>query len=57
LGDASVIQYHLGVKQDETNGEFVVCKVFYQLPSKKNDKSKTDVVIEPGASVARINPS
>jgi len=32
-------QYHLGVKEDETNGEFLVCKVFYQSPSKKNGKS------------------
>ena len=49
-------QYHLGVKEDETNGEFLVCKVFYQSPSKKNGKSKTDVVVESDASVAKIDP-
>ena len=49
-------QYHLGVNEDETNGEFVVCKVFYQSPLKKNDKSKTDVAVESDASVAKINP-
>ncbi|KAL5675721.1 hypothetical protein ACJX0J_011852, partial [Zea mays] len=49
-------QYHLGVNEDESNGEFVVCKVFYQSPLKKNGKSKTDVVVESDASVAKINP-
>ncbi|OQU81797.1 SUPPRESSOR OF GAMMA RESPONSE 1 [Sorghum bicolor] len=49
-------QYHLGLKEDETNGQFVVCKVFYQLPSKKSDNSKTDVVVESVSSVAKINP-
>ncbi|XP_066343084.1 SUPPRESSOR OF GAMMA RESPONSE 1-like [Miscanthus floridulus] len=49
-------QYHLGVNEDETNGELVVVKVFYQSPLKKNDKSKTDVAVGSDASVAKINP-
>ncbi|CAL5016368.1 unnamed protein product [Urochloa decumbens] len=47
-------QYHLGSDENEKNGEFVVSKIFYQMPSKKNSKSETcDVVLE---SDAQIDP-
>ncbi|CAN6268248.1 unnamed protein product [Urochloa humidicola] len=47
-------QYHLGLDENEMNGEFVVSKIFYQMPSKKNGKSETcAVVLE---SDAQIDP-
>ncbi|OEL27241.1 NAC domain-containing protein 8 [Dichanthelium oligosanthes] len=49
-------QYHLGATEDEADGELVISKVFYQLPSKKNDKSEMgDIVVESEAS-AKIDP-
>ncbi|XP_025824944.1 SUPPRESSOR OF GAMMA RESPONSE 1-like isoform X1 [Panicum hallii] len=50
-------QYHLGADEDEANGELVVSKVFYQLLSKKNDKSEMDdVELESEPSAAKIDP-
>ncbi|CAL5031457.1 unnamed protein product [Urochloa decumbens] len=47
-------QYHLGSDENEKNGEFVVSKIFYQVPSKKNGKSEAcDVVLE---SDVQIDP-
>ncbi|TKW04978.1 hypothetical protein SEVIR_7G145900v4 [Setaria viridis] len=50
-------QYHLGADEDEPDGELVISKVFYQLPSKKNDKSEMgDVELESEPSAAKIDP-
>lgn len=54
-------QYHLGAREDETDGEFAVCKVFYQSPLRKNGRpAKTDAAAaaaaESDASVGKINP-
>ncbi|KAG2572859.1 hypothetical protein PVAP13_7KG310755 [Panicum virgatum] len=50
-------QYHLGADEDEADGELVVSKVFYQLLSKKIDKSKMDdVEQESEPSAAKIDP-
>ncbi|KAL6507296.1 hypothetical protein OROGR_023491 [Orobanche gracilis] len=38
-------QYHLGAHEDETEGEFVVSKIFYQ-PQKENDRDETCLVVE-----------
>ncbi|XP_062225924.1 SUPPRESSOR OF GAMMA RESPONSE 1-like [Phragmites australis] len=44
-------QYHLGADEDEKDGELVVSKIIYQLPSKQIDKSEMDVsVLDCGAS-------
>ncbi|GFP99754.1 NAC domain-containing protein 8 [Phtheirospermum japonicum] len=37
-------QYHLGADEDETEGEFVVSKIFYQT-QKENDKSEAPLVV------------
>ncbi|CAO2035459.1 unnamed protein product [Urochloa humidicola] len=50
-------QYHLDEYEHDASGELVVSKVFYQLASKKNDKSNMDdIVVEPEASAAKIDP-
>ncbi|KAL6521790.1 hypothetical protein OROGR_018359 [Orobanche gracilis] len=38
-------QYHIGAHEDETEGEFVVSKIFYQ-PQKENDRDETCLVVE-----------
>ncbi|KAG9158922.1 hypothetical protein Leryth_013311 [Lithospermum erythrorhizon] len=38
-------QYHLGASEDEKEGEFVVCKLFYQQP-KQNDNNEASVIAE-----------
>ncbi|KAL3640099.1 hypothetical protein CASFOL_011917 [Castilleja foliolosa] len=37
-------QYHIGADKDETEGEFVVSKIFYQ-PQKENDKREMSLVV------------
>uniref|UniRef100_J3LYW8 NAC domain-containing protein n=2 Tax=Oryza brachyantha TaxID=4533 RepID=J3LYW8_ORYBR len=39
-------QYNLGVEEDEKNGEFVVCKVFFQSSSKQTCTPEMDSVTE-----------
>lgn len=38
-------QYHLGNDEEEKNGEFVVCKIFYQQP-KQTEKNEEGLFIE-----------
>ncbi|KAL6634672.1 hypothetical protein ACP70R_027343 [Stipagrostis hirtigluma subsp. patula] len=50
-------QYHLGEEEDEKDGELVVSKIFYQLPTKQMEKSETETADEePDAFAARIGP-
>ncbi|KAL6882554.1 hypothetical protein ACP4OV_011244 [Aristida adscensionis] len=50
-------QYHLGVDEAEMDGEFVVCKVFYQPLSKKIDNSEMDGPdLKYGAYAAKVDP-
>ncbi|KAK6153099.1 hypothetical protein DH2020_012738 [Rehmannia glutinosa] len=44
-------QYHLGSDEDETEGEYVVSKIFYQ-PQKETDKYETSFVIEESDTAA-----
>ncbi|KAL3636644.1 hypothetical protein CASFOL_018943 [Castilleja foliolosa] len=46
-------QYHLGADEDETEGEFVVSKIFYQ-PQKENDKSETSLVVVEESDVVKM---
>ncbi|XP_043706576.1 SUPPRESSOR OF GAMMA RESPONSE 1-like [Telopea speciosissima] len=39
-------QYHLGMKEDEKEGEYVVSKIFYQQQQKQNDKSDANLASE-----------
>lgn len=50
-------QYHLGEDEDEKDGEFVVSKIFYQLPNKAMKNSKTETAHEePDESTSVIGP-
>uniref|UniRef100_A0A8R7TJQ0 NAC domain-containing protein n=1 Tax=Triticum urartu TaxID=4572 RepID=A0A8R7TJQ0_TRIUA len=51
-------QYHLGVDENEKDGELVVCKVFFQLPSEKAGQSVMFAVDEESDSFAvKIDPT
>ncbi|KAF7009662.1 hypothetical protein CFC21_024170 [Triticum aestivum] len=51
-------QYHLGVDENEKDGELVVCKVFFQLPSEKAGQSVMFAVNEESDSFAvKIDPT
>ncbi|KAF7002108.1 hypothetical protein CFC21_017642 [Triticum aestivum] len=51
-------QYHLGVDENEKDGELVVCKVFFQLPSEKAGQSAMLAVNEESDSFAgKIDPT
>ncbi|WVZ74775.1 hypothetical protein U9M48_022912 [Paspalum notatum var. saurae] len=50
-------QYHLGEKEDEKDGEFVVSKIFCQLPNKSKQISEKETAYEePNASASVIGP-
>ncbi|KAL0431622.1 UNVERIFIED_CONTAM: suppressor of gamma response 1 [Sesamum radiatum] len=50
-------QFHLGTDEDEQEGEYVVSKIFYQLPKETDDKNGTPLVIEePDAGTAQVIP-
>jgi hypothetical protein len=50
-------QYHLGYEEDEKDGELVVSKVFYQLPTKHMKNAETETCDEePDAFAAGIGP-
>eukprot|EP00262_Sarcandra_glabra_P007397 TRINITY_DN20172_c0_g1_i1.p1 TRINITY_DN20172_c0_g1~~TRINITY_DN20172_c0_g1_i1.p1 ORF type:complete len:424 (-),score=65.66 TRINITY_DN20172_c0_g1_i1:135-1406(-) len=51
-------QYHLGTGEDETDGEFVVSKVFYQQQqSKQNDRNDQDPPLEIREStITKVDP-
>ncbi|XP_020577921.1 SUPPRESSOR OF GAMMA RESPONSE 1-like [Phalaenopsis equestris] len=45
-------QYHLGIGEDEKNGEFVVSKIFYQQQFKPCERSTVDPIIKTANEVA-----
>ncbi|XP_062222884.1 NAC domain-containing protein 73-like [Phragmites australis] len=50
-------QYHLGEEEDEKDGELVVSKIFYQLPTKHMENSETETADEePDAFASGIGP-
>jgi hypothetical protein len=50
-------QYHLGDEEDEKDGDLVVSKVFYQLPTKHMENAETETCDEePDALAAGIGP-
>ncbi|KAF6157486.1 hypothetical protein GIB67_004424 [Kingdonia uniflora] len=52
-------QYHLGAKEDEEEGEFVVSKIFFQQQAKQFGKDDIDhlVIEEPVTTGVRASPS
>ncbi|XP_062219514.1 NAC domain-containing protein 73-like [Phragmites australis] len=50
-------QYHLGEEEEEKDGELVVSKIFYQLPTKQMESSETETADEePDAFASGIGP-
>lgn len=45
-------QYHLGIGEDEKDGEFVVSKIFYQQQFKPCERNKVDPIITTAEEVA-----
>ncbi|KAJ4973943.1 hypothetical protein NE237_007117 [Protea cynaroides] len=41
-----MFQYHLGMKENEKKGEYVVSKIFYQQQQKQNDKNDVNLTRE-----------
>lgn len=49
-------QYHLGVAEDESNGEYVISKVFYQQQLIKESEKNEEVGEGVDAMIAKVDP-
>ncbi|KAF8407859.1 hypothetical protein HHK36_006996 [Tetracentron sinense] len=50
-------QYHLGTKEDEKDGEFLISKIFYQKQAKQSDRIEQDLLLDIMNSViANVGP-
>lgn len=48
-------QYHIGTEEEEKDGDFVVCKIFYQHP-KPNDKNNIDLSADFSRGMIQSSP-
>lgn len=50
-------QYHLGIEEDEKDGEYVISKIFYQQQQvKQTDKVEQDIPEGTDAMIVKVDP-